>query len=268
MSLISIYLLSLLLCVLFTTLVFSLAIKKKNNSIMDIAYGQTFIFAGIVLAYISISQNTFSHFSFIILFFILIWGVRLSYRIYKRNKGKEEDFRYATWRELWSKKGKVYFFLRSYLQIFVLHAFIVSLVLLPLTLSLSYQGTLLSISLLTVLGIMLWMIGFFFEAVGDAELDSFIAQRNKHGKKFLTTGLFSLTRHPNYFGEATMWLGLATIALSGGAPLLVLISPVLITFLLLYVSGIPMVEKRWKGDAEWEEYAKSTRTFFPFPKKP
>ncbi len=267
MSLISIYLLSLILCALFTTFVFSVAQRKKDNSIMDIAYGQTFIFAGIALAYLGISQNIFPPFSFLIVFFILIWGVRLSFRIYKRNKGKPEDFRYATWRELWLKQGKPYFFVRSYLQIFVLQAFIVSLILLPLTLSLRATDTPLPVSLLTVLGVILWMIGFFFEAVGDAELDSFIAQRNKHGKKFLTTGLFSLTRHPNYFGEATMWLGLATISLSGGAPLLVFLSPILITLLLLYVSGIPMVEKRWQGDPEWEEYAKKTRGFFPFPKK-
>ena len=267
MSLTSIYLLSLILCALFTTFVFSVAQKKKDNSIMDVAYGQTFIFTSVVLGYLGISQNIFPHFSFLIVFFILIWGVRLSYRIYKRNKGKGEDFRYAAWRELWTKKGKLYFFVRSYLQIFILQAFVVSLVLLPLTLSLRDGGTLYGISLLTILGVLLWIIGFFFEAVGDAELDSFLAQRNKHGKKFLTTGLFSLTRHPNYFGEATMWLGLATIAFSGGAPFLVFISPLLITILLLYVSGIPMVEKRWQGDPEWEEYAKKTRGFLPFPKK-
>ncbi len=267
MILSSVYILSLLLCILFTTLVFSLALKKKNNSILDIAYGMTFIFASVTLSYITISQSIFSHFSFLIVFFILIWGVRLSYRLYKRNKGKKEDFRYASWRELWMKKGKAYFFFRSYLQIFVLQAFVVSLVLLPLTLSLGGAGTNLSISLLTVLGVVLWLVGFFFEAVGDAELDTFIAAKDKHGKKFLTTGLFSLTRHPNYFGEATMWTGLAVISFSGGASFIVFLSPLLITFLLLYVSGIPMVEKRWQGDEEWEAYARKTHAFFPFPKR-
>ena len=111
------------------------------------------------------------------------------------------------------------------------------------------------------------MIGFFFEAVGDAELDSFIAKRNKHGLRFLTTGLFAYTRHPNYFGESMMWLGLATISFGAGSSFIVYISPLLITTLLLFVSGIPMVEKRWHDDKEWEAYAKKTNAFFPFPSK-
>ncbi len=262
MTLSPLYTLSFLLCLLFTTFVFSLALKKQNNSIMDIAYGLCFIFTSLVLSYITVSQKHFPLISLLILSLILVWGTRLSYRIYKRNKNKEEDFRYAVWRVEWSKKGKLYFILRSYFQIFVLQAFIVSLVLLPFTLSLNT----IKLGILTVIGTLLWALGFFFEAVGDAELDSFITQRNKHGQKFLTTGLFAYTRHPNYFGESMMWLGLSIISISGGATLLVFLSPLLITSLLLFVSGIPMVEKRWHGIPEWEIYAKKTRAFLPLPK--
>ncbi len=259
---ISLYTLSFLLCLLFTTLIFSLALKKRNNSIMDIAYGPTFLFTAVVLSYISLVEKKFGVVSLLTLSLIALWSVRLSLRIYARNKNKEEDFRYASFRALWMKKGAFYFVLRSYLQIYVLQAFIVSLALLPFTLSLGIK----KVGLLSLFGIALWLIGFFFEAVGDAELDSFIAQRNKPGKKFLTTGLFSLTRHPNYFGESCMWWGLSLLSLSGGAPLVVLLSPTLITFLLFFVSGIPMMEKRWRGDKEWEAYAKKTRGFLPFPK--
>ncbi len=258
----SLYTLSFLLCLLFTTIIFSLALKKRNNSIMDIAYGPTFLFAATILSYISLIEKKFDSSSILILSLIALWSIRLSLRIYARNKNKEEDFRYAAFRTLWMKKGIVYFMLRSYLQIFVLQAFIVSIILLPFTLSLDTK----KLSLLSAVGVGLWLIGFFFEAVGDAELDSFIAKREKHGKKFLTTGLFALTRHPNYFGESTMWLGLAFVSWGGGAPLFVFLSPLLITFLLLFVSGIPMVEKRWRGDPEWEAYAQKTRAFLPLPK--
>lgn len=258
-----IYTLSFILSLLFTTLIFSLALRIKNNSIMDIGYGLCFIFTSIILSYIAITQNGLPFISLLLLFLILIWGSRLAMRIYKRNKNKEEDFRYAVWRIEWSRYGKLYCILRSYLQIYVLQAFIISLVLLPFTLSLT--GT--TISVLSCIGILLWMLGFFFEAVGDAQLDSFIAKRNKHGLRFLTTGLFAYTRHPNYFGESMMWLGLATISFGGGSSFIVYLSPLLITTLLLFVSGIPMVEKRWRGDKEWEAYAKKTNAFLPFPPK-
>lgn len=263
MNMIHFYALSFLLCLLFTTLIFSLALRIKNNSIMDIGYGLTFIFTSIILSYLTLTERNLPLTSLLILFLILIWGSRLALRIYKRNKNKEEDFRYAVWRIEWSRHGKFYFIMRSYLQIYVLQAFIISIVLLPFTLSLTGS----TLTFLSCVGILLWMIGFFFEAVGDAELDSFIAKSNTHGLRFLTTGLFAYTRHPNYFGESMMWLGLATISFGAGSSFIVYISPLLITTLLLFVSGIPMVEKRWHNDKEWEAYAKKTNAFFPFPSK-
>ena len=134
-----IYTLSFILSLLFTTLVFSIALKKRNNSIMDIAYGLTFLFTSLSLSYVALMQKHLPTISLLLLSLIFMWSMRLSYRIYKRNKGKEEDFRYKVWREEWSKKGKLYFIARSYLQIFVLQAFIISLVLLPFTFSLFAQ---------------------------------------------------------------------------------------------------------------------------------
>ena len=108
------------------------------------------------------------------------------------------------------------------------------------------------------------MVGFFFEVLGDKQLDTFIKDPNKKST-IMQTGLWKYTRHPNYFGESTMWWGLALIALIGSSSILVVLSPILITYLLLFVSGIPMLEKKWDGIPEWEVYKKKTSTFFPLP---
>ena len=192
-----------------------------------------------------------------------VWGIRLSYRIYQKNKGKPEDFRYTSWRNEWTKKGHVYFLIRSYLQIFILQGFIISIVLLPFTLSLASPKD--SLTLLGV-GLLLWVLGFFFEAVGDYQLDTFIKDKNKTST-IMKTGLWKYTRHPNYFGESTMWWGIAILAFSSTNSLVVFLSPILITYLLLFVSGIPMLEKKWKGNPEWEDYAKRTNSFLPWAQK-
>jgi steroid 5-alpha reductase family enzyme len=83
----------------------------------------------------------------------------------------------------------------------------------------------------------------------------------------MTSGLWSLTRHPNYFGEAVMWWGLFVIAISGGASLLAVISPIVITYLLRYVSGVPLLEKSMSRKPDFEEYARRTSVFVPRPPK-
>ena len=120
-----------------------------------------------------------------------------------------------------------------------------------------------------LLGSLVWLIGYFFEVVGDAQLDAFLKIRpEKRPTKFIESGLWRYTRHPNYFGEATMWWGLAIIA-NGNSSLGLIIwaSPVLITYLLLFVSGVPLLEKRWAGDKAWEKYKAKTSVFLPLPPK-
>jgi len=200
----------------------------------------------------------------IIIILITIWGIRLAYRIFMKNKNKPEDFRYASWRTTWMRKGLMYYYARAYLQIFILQGLIISIVLLPFTLSLSTTS---SPTYLLLIGVIIWIIGFTFEAVGDRQLDRFITSKSTHKGTIMKTGLWKYTRHPNYFGESTMWFGIALIALSTGASYLVLLSPFLITFLLLKVSGIPMLEKKWDGVPEWEVYKAKTSAFIPLPQK-
>ena len=122
-------------------------------------------------------------------------------------------------------------------------------------------------NLLTWLGMALWFIGFFFEAVGDEQLRRFKLNPDSKGK-LMTTGLWAWTRHPNYFGESVMWWGIFVIGLSGDLGRVWLIfSPLLMTFLLLFVSGVPLLEKKYAGRPDWETYAKRTSKFFPLPPK-
>ena len=261
MSTFTLYLISLSIILLYTTTVFLLALKKKDNSIIDIAYGAGFIVTAWMLAILKLMTAPLTPYSFLILILITIWGTRLSYRIYQKNKGKPEDFRYKNWRDLWMKKGLPYFLVRAYLQIFVLQGIVISIVLLPFTLSIITSPM---TSYWIVLGLIVWCIGFFFEAVGDRQLDRFIKDNNRVGT-ILKTGLWKYTRHPNYFGESTMWVGIALISLTASSSTIVILSPILITYLLLFVSGIPMLEKKWDGNPEWEEYKKKTSAFFPMP---
>lgn len=261
---IALYIFSLIIILGYTTLVFFVAQVKKDNSTIDIAYGLGFIIASFILMEKKFDPNPLTLYSIIIFTLITIWGVRLSLRIYTKNKSKGEDFRYGNWRKEWMRKGYVYYLARTYLQIFILQGLVISIVLLPFTLSLTAQGN----GTHTLLfGLVLWGLGFYFEATGDSELDAFIANKNLHKGTIMRTGLWKYTRHPNYFGESTMWFGLSFIALASGASYAVLLSPLLITYLLLYVSGIPMLEKKWEGNAEWEEYKKKTSAFIPLPPK-
>lgn len=262
MILLAYYILSLLIVLTFTTLLFFVAQIKKDNSIIDISYGIGFIITAYTLAYFKLSGEPLSPISLLILLLITIWGVRLSYRIYSKNKGKEEDFRYKSWREDWNRRSTAYYYIRSYLQIFVLQGFVISIVLLPFTLSLASASL---ASVWTLLFFLVWCVGFYFESVGDRQLDRFIRSKRVDKGTIMKTGLWKYTRHPNYFGESTMWFSIALIAISSGTSYLAILSPFLITYLLLYVSGIPMLEKKWEGNTEWEEYKKKTSAFIPLP---
>jgi steroid 5-alpha reductase family enzyme len=259
------YLFSLCVVLVLTTIYFGIAIYKKDNSIIDRLYGLTFVITAWFMVILQMQTSVISPLTALVLILISIWGIRLSSRIHLKNRRKGvEDFRYATWRKEWMKKGKGYFYVRSYLQIFVLQGVIVSLVLLPFTLIAS-NPTSFSSALIPI-GLLVWVVGFFFESIGDYQVDLFVKHKHSDGEQIMKKGLWKYTRHPNYFGESSMWWGLALVAFSQ-ASILVFISPLLITYLLLKVSGIPMLEKRWHGLPEWEAYKRRTSAFLPLPPK-
>lgn len=238
-----------------------IALIREDNSVMDIAYGSAFVLVAWCLA---LMWPIWSERQVIILACVTVWGIRLTTRIFLKNRGKPEDIRYSIWRKEWQEKGMLYFFFRSFGQIYLLQGAVILVVALPILVVFTVTQT--PLVWYNWLGLAVWCIGLFFEVVGDYQLDRFIRNPENQGK-IMMSGLWKYTRHPNYFGEATMWWGLFLVAL--GLPLseLVLASPILITFLLTQVSGIPMLEARWAGHPDWEVYKKRTSAFIPwFPK--
>jgi len=238
---------------LYMTIIYILALQRKDNSIVDIAWGIGFI---IVAVYSVIQSGEVDLRKMIVCTLVLLWGLRLSFHIMVRNSGKGEDFRYKAWRNSWK-----YFNIRSYFQIFLLQGFFMLVIGLPVWYIGFKSGG--QLGVWDSLGLMLFGAGFFIEVVADSQLVSFKKDVSNKGK-LLTSGLWAVSRHPNYFGEALLWLGIGFYALSLPFGWITLAGPAVITLLLRYVSGVPMLEKRLKSHPDWENYAKKTGPFIPF----
>ncbi|MEI6265481.1 MAG: DUF1295 domain-containing protein [Sphingobacteriia bacterium] len=231
---------------------FIISLIKKRNDVADIAWGLGFVAIALFLFF----TRTPTMQSLLVYILIAIWGIRLALHIGLRSKGKPEDFRYKKWREEWGKS----FLLRSYLQVYLLQGFFMLIISLPIiVVSLSPdQAT----SEFILAGFIFWLIGFAFEAIGDYQLMVFV--KHKQNKSdIMQTGLWKYTRHPNYFGEVLLWWGIFIIVLPLQNGIWAIISPITISYLLLYVSGIPMLEAKYKNNEQFQAYKKRTSAFFP-----
>jgi hypothetical protein len=150
--------------------------------------------------------------------------------------------------------------LRSYFQVFILQGIFLFIIILPVLFINKSEDT--PIIWLDILGVLIWTIGFYFEAVGDSQLIRFKNNPNNKGK-LLQEGLWSLTRHPNYFGEVVQWWGIGFIAIAVQGGWMGLIGPLTITYLILKVSGIPMLEKNMQSHPDFKNYKEKANTFFP-----
>jgi steroid 5-alpha reductase family enzyme len=243
---------------LYMTALFLLAQKRQDNSIADVAWGPGFI---LVAFSTLIFDGSFFPRQLIASLLVLIWGLRLSIRIYLRNRGKGEDIRYRKWREEWGK----YFVIRSYLQVFLLQGGILLLNITPVLFINTYDSG--SFGLLDALGLLLWVLGFGFESLSDWQLDRFIRDKGSRGK-IMDQGLWHYSRHPNYFGEVTMWWGIYILALSVPWGWVTIIGPLTISSMILFVSGIPMTEKLMEKNPAFADYKRRTSIFIPwFPGK-
>jgi len=236
---------------------FLLAQVLKNNSIVDIGWGPGFI---AVLAALFIRSPVLFPAKVLFSALIVIWGLRLGLHIFRRNAGKPEDFRYARMRQRWGRRAAV----KSFFFIFMLQGFLMLVV--------SFSATVLfaapprPLGIPEIVGGLVFVVGFLFESIGDAQLAAHVRDLRNKGK-LMTRGLWSITRHPNYFGEATIWWGIYLIALPSPGGWAALVSPVAMTLLLLFVSGVPLLEKKYAGRPDWEAYRNRTSKFFPwFPR--
>ena len=240
----------------YATCWFMIALYKKRNDVADIAWGLGYV---LICIYLFITQ-AYSPVSLLLMILVSIWGCRLSFHIYQRNKHKAEDYRYRKWREDWGNS----FYVRSYLQVFLMQGFLLLLIVSPLMLAAFTAPA--SLGVYSYVGLICWLIGFLFQAIGDLQLSVFVKQRAS-SSEIMQTGLWKYSRHPNYFGEMMMWWGIYIVVIPLPNSLWYIVSPLLITFLLRYVSGVPLLEKKYKGNKVFDDYKRRTSVLIPMPPK-
>jgi steroid 5-alpha reductase family enzyme len=239
----------------FMCLLFMIAQVKQDNGIVDGGWGIGFV----LVAALTLSQ--YGHYypkQKLTMFLVALWGLRLASYIIIRNWDKPEDFRYAKWRQEWGDK----FIVRSFLQVFMLQGVIMFITCLPVIV-INSTGHTRSLASLYPVGAGVWLLGFCFESIADHQMFFFKENPNNSGK-VMNKGLWKYSRHPNYFGEALQWWGIFIISIPSGMWYVSALSPLTITFLLLKVSGVTMLEKKYEGNDKYEEYKSKTNAFIPW----
>lgn len=237
------------------TVWFFIAQIKRRNDVADIAWGTGFIIIAITALLVT---DRITSRGLLSLFLVMLWGLRLATHIYMRNRRKSEDPRYRKWKEEWGKHAV----LRAFLQVFLFQGFLIVIISLPVTFIIM-SGEI-PVGIFDLLGVGIWLMGFIFEAVGDYQLLQY-KRDPSHKGKIMNQGLWTYTRHPNYFGEVTLWWGMYLIALSVQQGWMTVLGPLTITFLILKVSGIPLLEDKYKDNPEFQKYKRRTSAFFPLP---
>jgi steroid 5-alpha reductase family enzyme len=259
MDFLTAYLVIGLVILILMTLLWLASLALKNSSIVDIFWGAGFVISAWTA--FALTPEGFAGRKWLLVILTSIWGLRLTLHILTRNWGKGEDFRYQVWR----KEAGAAWWWRSFFKVFLLQGILMWIIATPL-LRAQISATPMQMTFLDYLAIPVWLVGFFFEAMGDWQLARFKANSANKGK-VLNTGVWRYTRHPNYFGDAAQWWAYYLIALAAGG-WWTIFSPVLMTLLLMRVSGVTLLEKTLKDTKPgYQSYVESTSEFIPwFPK--
>ena len=237
--------------------IFFIGKAAKKHDLIDVFWGIGFV----VAAVFSWILGTKSNVGTVLTILTVVWGIRLSWYLAHRNIGKPEDFRYKAMRDRWPEKFELMMFLRIYMLQFALNV-LIGFPVVYTNLEKAFPN-----NVMLYLGIAIWLVGFLFEVIGDEQLRRFKLNPENRGK-LISTGLWAWTRHPNYFGETLIWWGIFIAAISVDLSRFWLIfSPIVITYLMLFVSGVPMLERKYEGREDWEAYKKRTSKFLPLPPK-
>jgi steroid 5-alpha reductase family enzyme len=242
------------------TTLWVISVLIKNVSIVDLFWGFGFVVSAI---FFFIKTDGYETRKILLLVIVAIWGLRLSIYLAWRNIGKGEDFRYAQFRKNY---GEHRYWWISFFQTFLLQGILMWLISAPL-LGAMYNSGNYSLGILDFVAIAFWIIGLSFEAGGDFQLARFKSNPSNKGK-VLNTGFWRYTRHPNYFGDSSVWwaYGLFCLAAESYIPVL---GSILMTALIIKVSGVALLEKSLKDTKpQYKEYIEKTSSFIPwFPKK-
>jgi steroid 5-alpha reductase family enzyme len=239
------------------TVLWAISLPLRDSSIADIFWGLGF--AAIAWLTVGLARPGAHPRAWLLAALVTAWGVRLSLHLLRRNWGRGEDARYRAWRE---RAGGSWWW-RSYLKVFLLQGAVMWVVAAPMT-ALAALPAQPRLGWLDAFALAAWVTGFAFETVGDRQLARFKADPSNRGR-VMTGGLWRYTRHPNYFGDALAWWGHYLLAAAGGA-WWTAFSPALMTFLLVRVSGVAMLESALRETKPgYREYVASTSAFIPRP---
>lgn len=237
-------------------LLWLVSLAVRDSSIVDIAWGPLILLIGVTYYVTTVAPGSRAR---LMVALVALWAIRLAVHIGARNLGHGEDFRYAAWRA----ENPATWWIRSYFKVFLLQGVIAWIVAMPIYYAVT-AGTPPGLMWWDYAGLTVFAFGFLFEAIGDEQLRRFKTNPANKGR-VMNTGLWRYTRHPNYFGEAVLWWGLGLIGVAAGG-WLGLAGPAIITFLLLRVSGVAMLEKTLKETKPgYADYVANTSSFLPLP---
>jgi len=282
------------------TLLWAISVAVKDASLVDIFWGFGFLLVAAVCLYLVPVKTPYL---ILLAAMPIIWGLRLTLYLAKRNLGHGEDKRYVNMRRRAEKKGKteMQWRLRTLFSIYWGQGLLIMIVSAPVwvamatggpntevydIMALSGQETAeqfiintgitgylpVKIGIVAIIGALLWLIGFLFEAIGDAQLAAFIKKNKDYDgpadeKPVMDKGLWKYTRHPNYFGNACMWWGIWIVACAAPFGWATIIGPIIMTLLLTKVSGRDLLERDMGRRKNYQDYIERTSGFFPLPPK-
>ncbi|MEM9291727.1 MAG: DUF1295 domain-containing protein [Acidobacteriota bacterium] len=244
----------------FMVVIWVVSLVRKDASIIDPFWGPGFV---LVAAIGYLYGGGYDERRMLLLALVGIWGLRLGiYLLWRNLKEAEEDRRYQAFRRKWGER----FPMVSLYRIFLFQAALLWFISLPVQVAQRSESPA-QLGWLDAVGVALWLVGIFFETVGDWQLARFKANPNNRGK-VLDSGLWRYTRHPNYFGDFCIWWGLFLIACSVPWGWATLLSPLLMTVFLMRVSGVTLLEKDLEeSKPRYRDYKRKTSAFFPWPPK-
>lgn len=255
-DILSTYALCLAAAMVFMSGMFLVGRRLRRYDVVDVAWGLVFI----VIATTSlVLSDVVTWVQLLAYLLVVIWGLRLSGHIYRRFRASSsEDKRYVELRRKWRSGNED---VAIYVRIYLVQAVLASIICLPVIVINSMNSEL--HLPFVVVGLIIWLIGFSIEVIADSQLRSFI-RNPKHKGQLMTQGLWRYSRHPNYFGELTLWWGVAVIGLGASYGWIGLIGAIVISYLLIFVSGVPPTEKAFAGRPGWDEYKDKTSVLVPW----
>jgi steroid 5-alpha reductase family enzyme len=237
-------------------LTFVVAVRQRRHSVMDTVWGIGFVVVAGLSWLLSAGHGDAGR-RLLLLVLVAVWGLRLAAHIGVRARGGHEDPRYVDLLSAAPGSRTVYALRRVYLPQGVV-LFFVSLAVQVGMFSTGRPGW------LALAGVLLWVLGFVFETVGDWQLTRFKADPARRGT-VLDTGLWRYTRHPNYFGDAAVWTGLFLVAADSWPGVLTVLSPALMIWTLAGKTGKPLAERAMSARPGYKEYIEATSGFIPWP---